>query len=834
MIAYNTSYKKQMKKKKIVSVIMLFILILNVSFPALGASEADNSHLSAEETELIYDTDNYEYEYTPGQIIVGMKKTDEKVRASADVFSGINVTSVKSLTGTKGLAVQSAGGENTLREILLVELASDTADGVLEAIEILKDHPQVAYAEPNYTVSAADLIPNDPEYSKLWGMPKIQAPAAWAASTGSRSVFVGVFDTGVAYNHPDLKNNVSTSLAVDYTGSSIGYNDIDGHGTHVAGTIGAEGNNSIGVAGVNWEVTIVPIKVLDDAGDGSWAAVIQGILYAKDKNIPIINMSLGSYGYIQSAKECIDAYPGLLVAGAGNDAKNNDTEKFYPASYECENIISVASTNSSDQLSGFSNYGAATVDIAAPGEYIYSTVPNDQYANYSGTSMATPHVTGAAALLKAINPGLTTAQLKSKILDNAEKVSGLGGKVATGGRLSIVLGDLNFDLVYDANNSTGKSVRYSIDDTSTILAVNDPAVDFAAEDGYKFAYWCTDSAGLGAGGERYDPGDTITLDGNVTLYAIWELKSGNENDPDYAKLTIKHVDKDGVKIANGQYDYTAKKVRGETFTLTAPTIAGYNFQSWMLNGVDQAGEIKIDSVEGDAEIVLVYALAQEDDFGNYDFTGTPNIQEVKAGETVTYTFRDFGNNWPHELADYSIMDVPDKGLDFVSAALPAFTNGSGISYDIVYITNLSDVQILHTGVSADNAFSFKAPILQNGEYIAVIALLFGTVPSGFAAGDEIQMDFRVWDNPPGATLTNNGILYYSANSKEFQFTTAGSVSTVTVSGSNPDKTSENSGQVKTGDDSNMFFWSVFLVISVVVIGVLLFIKRGSRAGGSED
>jgi len=321
-------------------------------------------------------------------------------------------------------------------------------------------------------------------------------------------------------------------------------------------------------------------------------------------------------------------------------------------------------------------------------------------------------------------------------------------------------------------------------------------------------------------------------DEGIIITYIYEAENV---DTDQFDITVKHVDEEGVSLGSGQYDYTAIKGQGESFVATAPAIAGYSFKLWMLNGADQTGEIKIASVESDAELLLVYSLTDDKvDFGNDDFVKTPDTQKVKAGETVKYTFKNFGNKWPHGLADYSITDKPDKGLDFASADLPAFTKGSGITYNVVYVTNVSEARTLFTDIPADKPFSFSAPKLANGEYITAVTLQFGTVPEGFAAGDEIQMVFRVWANPPGKTLTNNGTLRYSADDRELEFNAAGSISTITVSGSNPAKASGTSGWVKTGDDSNILFWIMLLSVSAVILGVLLFVKKRKHTGGSGD
>lgn len=273
-------------------------------------------------------------------------------------------------------------------------------------------------------------------------------------------------------------------------------------------------------------------------------------------------------------------------------------------------------------------------------------------------------------------------------------------------------------------------------------------------------------------------------------------------------ITVKAVDENGKSIGSGSYDWTADKSYQESFTAIAPTVQGYTYQSWKLNGTPQSGDIKIASVEAAAAITLVYKTAEESDesdYGNYELIKKPNIKNVAAGQTVVYTFSGFGNKWPVSLEKYTISDKPDKGLDFVSAKLSAFTNGTGITYDIVYFTNLSGKQIMHSNVPADSAFSFTAPKLKSGEYITAVTLDFGTVPAGFAVGDTMQMTFRVWDNPPSQTLTNIGILSYKVNGKDKEFITGSGAGSITIDG--------YFGTPKTGD-SSIWLWISLMGLAI--------------------
>jgi subtilisin family serine protease len=297
-----------------------------------------------------------------------------------------------------------------------------------------------------------------------------QAGEAWAAghtgSTVDNPVYVGIIDEGVMWSHPDLDANIYSGDPVNgidddgngYVDDRRGWDFVsnnnstydgsqDDHGTHVAGTIGAEGGNGIGVAGVNWNVTLITAKFLGAYG-GTTANAIRAVDYmtdlkARGRNIVATNNSWGGGGFSQGLLDAINrgcAANILFVAAAGNSGVNTDTSPHYPSSYNADCIISVAAISSNGTMPSWSNYGVAKVDLAAPGASIYSTAPKGSrasYASYSGTSMATPHVTGAAALYAASNGTASAAQTKSAILGSVVTMTSLAGKVATGGRLNV-------------------------------------------------------------------------------------------------------------------------------------------------------------------------------------------------------------------------------------------------------------------------------------------------------------------------------------------------------------------------------------------------------------
>jgi subtilisin family serine protease len=312
---------------------------------------------------------------------------------------------------------------------------------------------------PNY-VYTSSLTPNDASYSVLYGLTQTKTNDAWNFTTGSASVVVAVIDTGVQYTHPDLAANTWTNpgeVAGDstdndgngYVDDVHGFDfvtgdgdplDQNGHGTHVAGTIGAVGNNSIGVVGVNHTVSIQALRVLDASGSGFTSDIIEAVNYAAANGADVINMSLGGPGYSPVFEAAIrDAGTAgvLVVVAAGNESANNNVTPSYPANYGLSNMISVAATDDEDRLASFSNYGSSTVQLAAPGVSIASTYPSSSYAYLSGTSMASPHVAGAAALIKAANPALNAASLRALILDNGDTLENLSGVVSTAKRLNV-------------------------------------------------------------------------------------------------------------------------------------------------------------------------------------------------------------------------------------------------------------------------------------------------------------------------------------------------------------------------------------------------------------
>ena len=318
----------------------------------------------------------------------------------------------------------------------------DVDGSVSGAVAELRRRGSVRFAEPNYIGRpAAAVTPDDPGYTQQWGFDKIGMPASWGYATGSAAVKVAVLDTGVDLDHPDLQARLDVPDGHDYVDDDAAPDDPSGHGTHVAGTIGAIGNNGTGVAGINWTTTIVPLRVcgVDPVShvDGCKSSdQADALLRAGQAGVRVANMSI-----VGPASAAVDAalaaYPQMLVvAAAGNTTQDVDTTPVYPCASPRPNVICVAASGTDDALAAFSSYGAARVDLAAPGVNVWSTRPGPTlYGNASGTSAAAPFVAGVAALALGANPSATSSRLRDALEDSVDTVPALSGKVATGGRL---------------------------------------------------------------------------------------------------------------------------------------------------------------------------------------------------------------------------------------------------------------------------------------------------------------------------------------------------------------------------------------------------------------
>jgi subtilisin family serine protease len=420
-----------------------------------------------------------------GQVLVRFRPTVSRLKQQAllnQIGSGgrffvpANATRLRAKESTGALAA-------VFEQLGLVTVAPDT--DLSQAIQRLRKQPEILYAEPNYRLrltqaTNAPVMPNDFDFAQLWALHNegqgdgtpgadIHAPEAWEYTTGDKGIVVAVIDTGIDYYHPDLAGNVwvnsreiagngldddGNGFIDDIHGFDFVNNDSDpmddhGHGSHISGIIGAVANNQIGVAGVCWQVSLMAVKAFDENGDGQIDTAIQGIRYAIENGAQILNASWGNSQRSSAMEDVLEAAHQagvIIIAAAGND---NSENPFYPAAYA--HVIGVAATDAKDQRTRFSNFGSY-VAVAAPGENIYSTLPNNSYDFFSGTSMSTPYVSGVAALVLSRHPEFTNVQLEN-ILRNAvdaiptDKYIGAGRiNAAAAARVNVPLPEVALDL----------------------------------------------------------------------------------------------------------------------------------------------------------------------------------------------------------------------------------------------------------------------------------------------------------------------------------------------------------------------------------------------------
>src|SRR5499426_4120067 len=463
-----------------------------------------------------------------------------------------------------------------IRGLEVVKLSRGVS--VEEAIDSYRQDPDVLYAEPNYILKTINT-PNDPRFSQMWGLNNvgqsggtpdadIDAPEAWNITTGSSNAVVAILDTGIDYNHQDLAGNMFRNTAdcnndgidndgngfvddcygIDVANSDSDPMDDNDHGTHVGGTIGAVGNNNVGVVGVNWNVRLMSCKFFDASGQGTTEAAITCLDYVKtmkDRGVNIVatSNSWGGGDFSQALIDAIDAQRQsdiLFITAAGNGnffgvGQNNDATPFYPCDTYLPNVICVAATDRTDARASFSNYGRHTVHIGAPGVDILSTLPGNNYAAESGTSMATPHVSGVAALLKAQDPTRDWRAIKNLILTGGNTISSMANTI-TGKRLnangamncsnSVVQSrlipiantisaspgvpvDLGYLNINCANPNGSVSVSVSPGGETVTLLDDGLGSDQAAGDGIYSGQWTPSSHGTFT--ITFPDGDTVTV-----------------------------------------------------------------------------------------------------------------------------------------------------------------------------------------------------------------------------------------------------------------------------------------------------------------------------------
>ena len=587
------------------------------------------------------------------------------------------------------------------------------------ALAQLRSNSQVLYAEPNFIVTAA-AIPNDPRFNELYGLDNtgqtggtpdadIDAPEAWDSQTGS-DVVVAVIDTGLDYNHEDIVGNVwnnpgeipNNGIDDDnngYIDDTIGWDFVNGdndpfddndHGTHVSGTIAAVGNNGIGVAGVNWSARIMPLKFLSARGSGSTADAISALDYAVLMGARISNNSWGGGAFSQALFDAIAAAQTaghLFVAAAGNDGVDTDTTPSYPASYDLDNIVSVAATDDNDALATFSNFGALTVDLGAPGVSILSTTPANTYSSFSGTSMASPHVAGTAALVLAEDPSLDLVGLKAVLMDNVDAIGALAGITVTGGRLN-------------AANAIAGLVRVVVTPTNATLAAGN-SQQYSATGGtapYSWSVSDTNLASIDAGGLL-----TALAPGQVTVTAT---DSNNLSGTAEATITTVVASPDSASL---RVDDTLQ------FSATGGT-APYSWSSSdsTIASIDAATGLLTALSVGTVQVTVFDANGFSDTTGNItvsDIAISPNTALLAVGDTQQFSATGGSQPYTWSSGNLAVASIDASGLLTAEAAgttQVTVTDANGVSVsssDITVRDIVVDPQTASVVIDASLQFS---------------------------------------------------------------------------------------------------------------------------------
>lgn len=448
----------------------IFLIAAIPAFWAIAGWQALRPANAGEHSDIAtFATPEDKQEYIPGEVLVILANDANTNNTEVGAMVGGIVKKRMSFVSSRKTKLHAGPSKTIENQVLRVKLSEGKSVKQAIAEHKTRKDPRIVRVEPNYRVRALGM-PNDAYFEYLWAMRNtgqtdgtinadIDAVSAWDITTGSDDVVVAVIDTGIDYRHPDIAANIWTNPdeAADnsydddrngYIDDVHGYNFVDGdgnvidkngHGTHCSGTIAGRGDNGVGVTGVNWRCKLMACRFLDESGSGSVADAIEAINYAVANGANILSNSWGGGGYSDAlAAAIINAKNNgvLFVAAAGNDSADCDFSAQYPSSYNISNVIAVAATNCNDELAWFSNYGRNSVHLGAPGESVLSTVLNNEYAYYSGTSMAAPHVAGVAALLLAHNPSMSLSELKTRLIWTGDPIDSLTGKTITERRLN--------------------------------------------------------------------------------------------------------------------------------------------------------------------------------------------------------------------------------------------------------------------------------------------------------------------------------------------------------------------------------------------------------------
>ena len=516
-----------------------------------------------------------------------------------------------------------------------------------QTLQSLLADPAVEYAEPNYILTSQNhVVPNDPRFNQLWGLYNTAQPGtdvnvmeAWHTQTGG-DVVVAVIDSGLALSHREFANNVWVNPGeirnngIDDDGNGYvddwrGWDfvnddnyplDDNDHGSHVSGTIAAQGDNGIGVVGVNWRAKIMPLKFMNNFGRGTIANAIRAIEYAVANGAKVSNHSWGGTGFSTALSNAIAAANRaghLVVAAAGNSGNNSDNLPIYPAAYNLPNIISVAATDQNDRLATFSNFGARSVDLGAPGVDIVSTIRNSNYASFSGTSMATPYVTGAAALLLAQNSALTAAQLKAAIMNSVDPIAALNGRSVSGGRLNIT----------QALAQIAPTVNIEVTPATSQLEIG-RTLQFTAAGGTAPYSWSVDNpavANINANGVL-----TALSAGTVQVTATDANNDSGSSGNITVTTPVISVSPSNQTIAQGQtIQLTASGGTAPySWSVTDPSIAAINANGLLVGltgGVTQVTASDANGISGSTQVTVA------------QLTVSPNSATLAVGQTLQFT-----------------------------------------------------------------------------------------------------------------------------------------------------------------------------------------------------
>lgn len=619
----------------------------------------------------------------------------------------------------------------------------DKKKSIKTVLNELKASGIVEYAEPDYLLKA-NIIPNDPQFGDLWGLHNlgqdagtpdadIDSPEAWNTTTESTDMVVAVIDTGVDYNHEDLAANIwinpgeipANGIDDDGNGYVDDIHGIDpcngdsdpfddnGHGTHCSGTIAAVGDNDIGIVGINWGARIMALKFLDSSGSGYTSDAVECLEYglmmksAYNINLTLSSNSWGGGGDSQALYDVINAWKNmdmLFVAAAGNDGTDNDVSPQYPSNYELENIITVAATNRNDNMAYFSCYGGESVDIGAPGEGILSTTPGNTYAVYSGTSMATPHVAGAAVLLWTMHPSYGYTDIKEILLSTVDPLATLGDKVVSGGRLNIdsainctssspwLISSFTEDFSFDQGTEQVFTARLvacrllrNVEITAVfnngdaMLTFQDDGVapDQAADDGIFTAVWVPENMGTVA----------VTINAFYEGSSYSELINGQVNDfsgyhyDDTESFEWINISGTGMPLglSDDSYTYLSIPFKISFYGVTYDHIAvGSNGQVYFEN---------------------------KSDFTSYRNLTIPSASGYGLNRFIAALWDDLNPESGGEIYCEILGDTPERKLVVQFEGVPYYPDTGAVSFEIILFENSDNILIQYLDVDSGGSFS---------------------------------------------------------------------------------------------------------------------------------